>query len=354
MSKRITKNQEVEIIRLYVDECKPAKEVSNIVGVSSSSVLRVLERNGIKARSKTPIISPRKFNKEKEQEIIRLYIEEKKNTVEIANIFNSYNTSIRRVLERNNIKLRSNSEAKRIIELSDIASKEGSRDFNYFLGLLATDGCVTGNRVVLDFSEENKELLEYWNEFLGNKCNIHVSIHKVFKVPQYRIAFKNSEITEYLKTFGIAPRKSFNLRLKYIDWDVLRGIIDGDGCVSTTNAGNTIKLSITSACEEFLIQIQDFLKKEGFNSFIRKSYRNKNLIYDLYVYKTSDLIEIYKRLYDNAHYFLKRKRNNFGPILKKFNISNSVNSVNDEHSKTEPSLNIEEGAETRNGEPKGQ
>lgn len=30
---------------------------------------------------------------------------------------------------------------------------------------------------------------------------------------------------------------------------------------------------------------------------------------------------------------------------------NSVNSVNEEHSKTEPSLN-EEGAETRNGEPK--
>lgn len=69
------------------------------------------------------------------------------------------------------------------------------------------------------------------------------------------------------------------------------------------------------------------------------------------MYKTSDLIEIYKHLYDNAHYFLNRKRNNFGPILKKFNVSNSVNSVNGEHPKTEPSLN-EEGAETRNGEPK--
>lgn len=55
-----------------------------------------------------------------------------------------------------------------------------------------------------------------------------------------------------------------------------------------------------------------------------------------------------KYLYDNAHYFL---RNNFGPILKKFNNSNSVNSVNGERPKTEPSLN-EEGAETRNGEPK--
>ena len=81
--------------------------------------------------------------------------------------------------------------------------------------MLATDGCVTGDRIVLDFSEENKELLSYWNEFLGNKCNINTSIHKVFKVPQYRIAFKNPDIAQYLTTFGIVPRKTFDLQLKY-------------------------------------------------------------------------------------------------------------------------------------------
>lgn len=331
MAKRITKNQELEIISLYTEEEKSAKEISEIIGVSSSSVLRVLKRNNIETRSKVPIKHPNKFSKEKEEEIIRLYTKENKNTVEIANIFDTYNTSIRRVLKRNNIKIRSNSEARRFIELEDISSKEGTQDFDYFLGLLATDGCITGGKIILDFSEENKELLDYWNEFLGNKCNISVSIHKVFKVPQYRISFKNKEIADYLSTFGIIPRKSFNLKLKYINWNVLRGIIDGDGCVSTTGTGNTIKLIITSACREFLVQIQEFLKSEGVTSFINESNRNQNPIYDLFVYKTEDLIKIYKHLYNNAHYFLKRKRNNFGPILKKFNISNSVNSVNGEH-----------------------
>lgn len=141
------------------------------------------------------------------------------------------------------------------------------------------------------------------------------------------------------------------MKLKYINWDVLRGIIDGDGCISSTNSGNTIKLGITSACKEFLIQIQEFLEGEGITSFINESKRNENPIFDLFVYKTNDLMIIHKHLYTDAHYFLKRKESNFGPILKKFNICNSVNSVNDEHSKTEPSL-IEEGAETRNGEPK--
>lgn len=135
MTKRITKNQESEIIRLYIKENKSSKEISEIVGVSSSSVLRVLKRNDIKIRSKAPINTPNKFNKEKEQEIIRLYTEEAKSTLEIAKIFGTYNTSIRRVLERNDIKIRSYSESHRFIELEDISSKEGTQDFDYFLGL---------------------------------------------------------------------------------------------------------------------------------------------------------------------------------------------------------------------------
>lgn len=98
MAKRITKNQELEIIKLYVEENKSSKEISEIIGVSSSSVLRVLKRNNIETRSKAPIKIPNKFSEDKEKEIIRLYTEEHKNTVEIADIFSTYNTSIRRVL----------------------------------------------------------------------------------------------------------------------------------------------------------------------------------------------------------------------------------------------------------------
>lgn len=318
MLKRITKNQEKEIIRLYKQYS--SKVVSDIIGVSVSSVLRVLRRNGIETRPKVPIKPANKFDPDKEREIVRLYTEERKNTVEIANIYNTYNTSIRRVLLRNNIKLRTTGEVLRSVELSDLSSKEGTADFDYFLGLLATDGCVTGNAVVLDFSEANKELLNYWNEFLGNKCNIRCSIHKIYKVPQYRIAFKNRDIVNYLSSFGIIPRKTFNLKLKYINWNVLRGIIDGDGCISLTNKGKTIRLSITSACKDFLIQIQKFLQKEGLKSFIREVTRNENPVFDLSVYKTFDLLKIYKYLYNNAHYFLKRKKEKFGPILEKSNI----------------------------------
>lgn len=282
----------------------------------------------------------KKFTDEQELEIVRLYEEEKLSMQKIADKYATYATSVRRILNRRSVKTRTLKEANSVIHLKDIKSKEGTRDFNYFLGLLATDGCITSNRVVLDFSESNKELLDYWNEFLGNKCNITKSIHKVYKVPQYRIAFRNQEICDYLGSFGIIPRKTYGLTLKYIDWDVLRGIIDGDGCILSRNNGNTISIGITSGSKQFLEQISKFYLDNGIKSYLKESNRNLNTTYDLYVHKTEDILKIYKNLYENAHFYLKRKKLKFGPLLKKLGINKLVNSGNEMcNSNPEPSLN---------------
>ena len=270
-----------------------------------------------------------KYTKEQEEKIVRLYTEENKNTNEIAKIFSTYNTTIRRILLRNGVKLRSYGVALRKVSLSDIKSKEGTPDFDYFIGLLATDGCITGNKIVLDFSEANKELLEYWNEFLGNRCNINCSIHKIFKTPQYRISFANPEIKEFLGNYGIISNKTFSLQLPYINWDVLRGIIDGDGCIFDRNNGSTLAISITSGCKKFLEQVKSFYDSKDIISYLKESFRNLNPTYDLYVYNSNDVLKIYENMYSNAHYFLKRKEKKFGPLLKKFNRCSLVNSGNE-------------------------
>lgn len=309
-----------EIVALYLSG-KSQKEVATLTGVGTNTVGRYVKKAGYELRSKSDHSSPKKYSKEKEKEIIRLYTEENKNTNEIAKVFNTYNTTIRRILLRNGIELRSYGVAQQKVSLQDITSKEGTQDFDYFLGLLATDGCVTGNRIVLDFSEANKELLNYWNEFLGNKCNINCSIHKVFKVPQYRIAFRNTEVTEYLATFGIIPNKTFDLELKYINWNVLRGIIDGDGCIASMNYGSTLRILVTSGCLKFMQQIGYFLKDNGIKACLSRRLNEKSghYIYNLMVNKSEDILFMYEKLYANAHYFLKRKKLKFGPLLKKFN-----------------------------------
>lgn len=352
MAKRITKEQESVIIESYKSG-NSMSNIANLVEISHSSVSRVLKRNNIQINSKkSEKHTNQKFSDEKEFEIIRLYTEENKNTNEIAKIFDTYNTSIRRVLLRNNIPIRSYGEAQRKISLQDVKSKEGTKDFDYFLGLLATDGCITNGAVVLDFCEDNKELLEYWNEFLGNKCNINCSIHKVYKTPQYRISFKNKEVCEYLELFGIKPRKTFDLQLKYINWDVLRGIIDGDGSIVAKNNGSTLSISITSGCRQFLEQIQNFYTQNNITSYLKESNRNLNITYDLHVYKSKDIIKIYNNLYLNAHYFLKRKKMKFGPLLKKFNMESLVNSGKEEATLIPSQASQEEGVETLNEVPK--
>lgn len=352
MAKRITKNQEEDIIKLY-QEGKSTSEVAELIGVGATSVRRILKKYDIQIRSKGTHKTVNKFSSELESNMIKLYLDGK-NTNEIAKIFGTYNTSVRRVLLRNNIELRSSSEAHRVVNLEDIKSKENTPEFDYFIGLIATDGCITDNRVVLDFSEENKELLDYWNEFLGNKCNITSYVHKKFNVPQYRISFRNEEICDYLKTFGIISNKTFDLTLSYINWDVLRGIIDGDGCIATTNHGSTLKIIITSGCKKFLEQIQEFYKANNIISYLNESFRNKNVTYDLYVYNTEDVLKIYNNLYSNAKYFLKRKKLKFGPLLQKCNKENFVNSGKENATPipSQASDKSEEGVETLHEVPK--
>lgn len=351
MANKVSHEVESEAIALY-EQGHSLATVGEKLNINSKTVKRILVDSNIPLRGKSHHNQSNKFSEEKELEIVEAYLEGM-NTNEIAKEQGTYNTSIRRVLLRRGITLRTNSEAHRVVSLQDFTSREGSEDFDYFLGLLATDGCITGNRVVLDFSEENKELLHYWNEFLGNKCNITCSIHKVFKVPQYRIAFRNQEICNYLGSFGIVPNKTLSLQLKYINWDVLRGIIDGDGCISWSNNGTTVRVSITSGCREFLEQIQAFYEKYGITSYLNESSRNIHPTYDLLVYNTIDVLKIYENLYSNAHFFLKRKKEKFGPVIGKPITQHSVNSGKEKcNYNPEPSLNLEEGVETLNGTPK--
>ena len=101
------------------------------------------------------------YTNEVKDKIVELYLKEHKNTAEIAKMFNTYNTTIRRILIERKVPLISIRECLQKVTLDSIKNQEGSSDFDYFLGILATDGCVTGNRVVLEFSENNKEILDY-------------------------------------------------------------------------------------------------------------------------------------------------------------------------------------------------
>lgn len=104
----------------------------------------------------------------------------------------------------------------------------------YFVGLMLTDGWVTGNTIGLSMTD--KDVMDYVCKCFGKEC-------AVIKKPgnrklQYRFMMNNKRIVDELKRFGIVERKSLTLQppklknseVQYLSY-IMRGIIDGDGWI---------------------------------------------------------------------------------------------------------------------------
>lgn len=291
-------------------------------------------------------------------EIIKEY-QDGKDVGQLATSYNCSNYQIRSLLKKNNIELRRHAnhrkpstKSRSTVKLDYWKSKEGTPEFDYFIGILASDGCIVNTCVALELKD--LEILTNYNSFLGNVCNINSRTSKVNGNTYYNIKYKNKEIVEYLSHYGIVPRKSNILELPYINWNILLGIFDGDGCISKEHKGlYDYKFIITSGSIKLITQVQKFLDSYDIHSTIQENKSNSGHWYNLIVCRGADIFKIYCNLYKESSFFLTRKKEKFCPLLEKFSNCNSVNSVKgmDNH-KTEPSLSNKEGAETRNGEPK--
>lgn len=246
-----------------------------------------------------------------DQELIKLYLDNKLSTCQIGKLLGIDRGVVRYRLKCNGISCRPRAS----VFLEDIKSKEGTPEFDYFLGILATDGYIYNGAVSLEFAENNKDILIYWNEFLGNKCNILSHFDKKDTKIYYKISFMNREICEYLSTFGITERKSLTLEMKYINWNVLLGIFDGDGSiVLDKRRGLSARLKIASGSKKFLEQINEFLASHD----VKSSVYSEKTWYILSVSNLSGIGTIYNNMYKDSSYFLRRKYDKFCPLVEKF------------------------------------
>lgn len=106
-NKFFSKDQEFDVIKLY-NNFNTAKSIAEIYGCEKTIILDVLRKHGISTRKKNIL------DITAEQKIINLYLNEKINKSQIANIFNCSINTITRILSKNNVKLRSHSESARL------------------------------------------------------------------------------------------------------------------------------------------------------------------------------------------------------------------------------------------------
>lgn len=202
------------------------------------------------------------------------------------------------------------SYAENIFEVIDTEEKA------YWLGFLYADGYVSyrNNTVSLALAEEDIEHLNKFRHFfrLDNKP----FTRKTKKVNNkkyigYEFSICNEKIKSDLCKLGCCPQKTFNITFpsdnivpSNLKKDFIRGYIDGDGCI-TTSQSSYITLDIVGT-DSFL---------DGYQKWTRLKYNKLHHFKDTDVkhsmYSGFAAIYILDILYENATIFLERKHNKY-------------------------------------------
>jgi hypothetical protein len=280
-------------------------KISKIIGIPRNTLVDLCKRN-FKER-----LSPHKITSEESNLIIKLW-EEGNDPAKISRLMNNRNmSSIRNLLISKGIY-----HDKRLIQENPFIDNPESW---YWIGYIVTDGYLKKNSYNITLSQSGNNLghLKKYAAFLGN--NIKVKNNPNYGRNRDVVSFSNKESYIYLNSLGIFNKKSNNIELTCpINVDLLRGIFDGDGSIST----NYI-IKITSGSILLLNQIMYFLNLNEINFKLNADKSNKNKInhnpcYDLMIPKKNGNIQkFYNLLYYENCVCLERKRLKFQEYFEK-------------------------------------
>jgi hypothetical protein len=257
----------------------------------------------------------RKYNRvntELENNILKLYKEDKCNMSEISRKVGFSVTTIKDVIERNGRDKIIPNKKYTVDEtyFEDINTEEKA----YWLGFLYADGWIRYRNNI------------YTNIYAGLMINDieHVkkfaksikSTHKITKRKNcYEISIYNKVFSTNLINNGCVPNKSLIIKFPEISKNFIRhfirGYFDGDGSITITE--KTLSFTICSGSEKFLQSIIYFL-----NFIIKKNYkiykRNNQNLYIFIISNYDDIVRIQNYLYHKSTIYLDRKKEKFDYI----------------------------------------
>ena len=188
----------------------------------------------------------------------------------------------------------------------------------YVIGYIATDGNLSKDGRHINITSKDRNHLIKLRKALNINNKIGAKTRGGSKLKNYYyLAFGDIRFYKYLTSIGLVPKKSqklekINVSDKFFP-DFLRGVIDGDGCISTwinkNNKRRQWSIRVTSAAPQFI----NWLKMTVENLFSIRGrlycylYPNKNPIYILKFGKLPSKIIIYKIYREKNCLKLKRK-----------------------------------------------
>ena len=230
-------------------------------------------------------------------------------TTKICSSLGMSMSTVRDMLRRNGVNLRPKKEVD-ILRAAPV-------DHNFFnsivteanawcLGIMFSDGNVSSERDLMSITMADLDVLEKFKSSIQSQSPIRlVKSRKLNHKQLYRLDFTSSSIKSRLIELGCIPNKSLTVTypelIDGMDRHFIRGVFDGDGCISVTKTGRRL----------FIIGTLDIVTVIGTKLPERIKFRisrdnSTKSAYTLRVSNTS-YVDMYDYLYLGATIYMDRK-----------------------------------------------
>lgn len=307
-----------EVIILY-QQGLSSYQIGEKFNIGASSVRRILQQNNIVCRPEGANPVPENIAKQ----IVDLY-QQNISSEKIAKQFDINGSTVCRILKRHNIPIRSSIDNKRTYKLNKTwLDNIDSEDKAYFLGLMWSDGNVHKNlhNFKLGLLEPDENLLIYFSKIFY--CGVdRVKRHKIPNEKTFCVLYIYSiELVKKLVALGCMPNKTFKTTFpKWLDENLhrhfIRGLIDGDGCININKNGKPI-IDFTGTIELIKDIEKMLLENLNIDLYLYKRHKTRdNNIYSFRIYGFNKIERFLNWIYKDSTIFMKRKHSKYLEFLK--------------------------------------
>lgn len=149
----------------------------------------------------------------------------------------------------------------------------------YWLGFIAGDGNIAKNeaRIRIELKDIDLSHLQKFQNFMESNTPITERINNK-GCHAYTVSINSAELKRYLAQYNLVPNKTpiYTMPLDKIPyefyWDLVRGLMDADGCIHIRTNGSPI-ITFVSANKECVEQMKKIWQTENKICFQNNAYK---------------------------------------------------------------------------------
>lgn len=270
----------------------------------------------------------KRLSQEIEQNIISMYVDGN-NSKTISSLFNIAQSTVTRVLNRNNITQRTFAEQTRKYFFNESFFESiDTEEKAYWLGFIYADGSVSPEKgsFRLSISANDLEHLKVFKNDIQSDYVIPVYKNHGYDSDYMmcKLDLHSKKLLNDLSNHGVIKNKTYKIEFPtipdYLVHHFIRGYFDGDGSVSFYKVKErpTPKAEVTiTGTEEFLNSLKHIFIGAGLNPNVKLAQRHKNRDNNIRTLKycgRQNALKFFNFIYEDATRFLDRKRDKFVSI----------------------------------------